>query len=324
MKFSKRLLIVLLVAVISTALIVLEKFKMPLNIFLWRYIFDAGHIPLFGVISIAFLGISQTFWERRFANPMIHYIIAFIFAGLLGLVTEVIQYFTPRDADLWDIINDGIGAICFLGLYFTFDRRLTGSGVFLSRKLKYIIRLAVVILGLVAMMPTINWIGAYLSRNIRFPVICNFESNWEQKFVFTNNASLSIVPSPEYFADSIGNNVGRIDFNKNGQPNFMIVEPYPDWTGYDNLSFSIFSENPETINIELQINDRQYNKNNENRFNKLLSINPGLNKITVPLKEITNAPKNRQLDMHKISLIALSLAQPDSNITIYLDNFRLK
>ena len=65
MKFSRRLLIVLMVAVISTALIVLEKYKMPLNIFLWQHIFDAGHLPLFGVISIAFLGISKTLWERR-------------------------------------------------------------------------------------------------------------------------------------------------------------------------------------------------------------------------------------------------------------------
>ena len=324
MKFSKRLLIVLMVAVISTALIVLEKYKMPLNIFLWRYIFDAGHIPLFGVISIAFLGISQTLYARRFTNPLMHYIIAFVLTCLLGLITEVLQYFTPRDADLWDIISDGIGAICFLGLYLTFDRRLTGSGVVFGRKLKYLIRLAVVILGLVAMMPTINWIGAYLNRNNRFPIICNFESDWEQKFVFVNNASLSIVHSPEYFGDSIDNNYGRVDFNKTGHSNFKIVEPYPDWTGYDNFSFSIFSANSETIGINLQIKDRLYNKNIDDKFNQPLSINPGLNIINIPLEEVINAPKNRRIDIRKISLITLSLLRPINNCNIYLDNFRLE
>ncbi len=324
MKLSRRLQIVLMVAVISAALIVLEKYKIPLNIFLWRYIFDAGHIPLFGVISIAFLGISQTLWQRRFKNPMIHYIIAFVLTGLLGLITEIIQYFTPRDADLWDIINDGVGAICFLGLYLTFDRRLLGSGVVLSKKLKYIIRLAVVVLGLVALMPTFNWIGAYINRNIRFPQICNFESDWEQKFVFANNASLSIVPSPESFGDSIDNNVGRVDFSKNGSSNFMIVEPYPDWAGYENLSFSIFSDNPEIINIELRINDRQHDKNYHDRFNQVLSINPGINNISIPLIDIQMAPKNRQMDMRKINLIILFMVQPENSITIYLDNFRLE
>jgi len=316
--------IILIVSVISIALMVLEKYKVPADTFFWRSIFDAGHIPLFGIISIAILRLLQTIWEQRFANPLIHYVIAFCLTGLLGLTTEIIQYFTPRDADIGDIVTDGVGAVCFLGLYLTFDRRLPGSGISLSRGQKYFIRFAVVILGLVAMIPTLNWIGAYIQRNNSFPEICTFESTWEQKFIFADNASLSIVPAPEIFGGINSNHVGRIDFKKSGNPAFIIAEPYPDWSGYDHLSFSVLSESPENLTLDFRINDRRHNNDYYDRFNRLLSIHPGLNRIRIPLKDVRMAPKTRQMNMQKIDLIILFAVKPENDITIYLDNFRLE
>lgn len=313
-----------MVSVISTALIVLEKYKVPLDTFFWRSIFDTGHIPLFGVISIALLGLSQTIWERRFSNPLIHYIIALCLTGLLGLTTEIIQYFTPRDADIWDIVNDGIGAVCFLGLYLTFDRRLRNSGISLSRKRKYLIRVTIIIIGIITLLPVFDWIGAYTNRNISFPDICTFESDWEQKFVFTGHASLSIVSALGDFDGKNNNYVGRVDFKKSRYPKFSIEEPYPDWTGYEYFSFSIFSELPETINIELRINDRRHENKYDDRFNRTFSISPGINKISVPLNDIAVAPKDRLMDMRNIYLIILFIVNPENELTIYLDNFKLE
>jgi len=313
-----------MVSVISTALIVLEKFEVPLDTFFWRSVFDVGHIPLFGIISIAFLGLSQTLWVRRFSNPLVHYVIALCLTGLLGLITEIIQYFTPRDADIRDLVNDGLGAICFLGLHLTFDRRLPGSGISLSRNRKYIIRFAVVTLGIIALMPTLNWIGTYINRNINFPEICTFESAWEQKFIFVDNASLSIIPAPKNFGGTKNNYVGRVDFKKHYYSNLYIVETYPDWTGYDYFSFSIYSENTEVVNIELRINDKKHNNNYNDRFNRTFSIKSGNNNISIPLEDIAKAPESRFMDMQNMYLIVLFSAQPENEFTLYFDNFKLE
>lgn len=324
MKLSSRLKIVLMIAVISTALIVLEKFKMPLNTFFWNSVFDFGHIPLFGVISIALLGLSQAVLKRHFSNPMMHYLLAFCLTGLLGLTTEIIQYFTPRDADLWDIVNDGIGAFCFLSFYLTLDRRVSNTKMALNHKLKYFIRLTVFLLGLGLLTPTVIWVSAYVNRDLSFPVICTFESPWEQKFIFTNNTRIKIVPSPFDQNRSEKNHVGQLILDKRGRASFIIDEPYPDWTGFENFSFIVYSKQSEVINLEFRINDRTHNYSDNDRFNRTLTIKPGINNIVIPLEEIKMAPDSRVMDMSNIKLMILFTGHSIDSLDIFLDDFRLE
>ncbi len=324
MKLSNRLKVVLMIAIISLALVFLEKFKMPLDTFFWRSVFDFGHMPLFGIISIALLGLSQTLTSRRFSNPLIFYALAFLFTGMIGFLTEVIQYFTPRDADIWDIVNDVIGAICFLGFYLTIDRRVSVTNMALSNGLKYFVRLFVFLLGLAMITPTVRLVGVYTNRDISFPNICTFESPWEHNFAFAGNGLINIVPAPFNTEKSEINHAGQMLLNKFGHSSFLIEEPYPDWTGYDKFRFIIFSKQSENINLGFRINDRLHDNSYYDRFNKTITIVPGLNKIVFPITEIKKAPVSRLMDMRDIRSIILFTEHSMDSLDIYLDDFRLE
>ncbi|MCP4705582.1 MAG: hypothetical protein GY865_13360 [candidate division Zixibacteria bacterium] len=324
MKLSSRLKIVIMVAVISLALVFLDKFKMPFDNYFWHSVFEFGHVPLFGIISIALLGLSQTLFGRRYSNPLVHYAIAFFLTGLMGFVTELFQYFTPRDADIWDIVNDVIGAICFLGFYLTLDRRVSITGMAINNKLKYFIRLIVFLLGLFMITPTVVWIAAYSNRNLSFPDICTFELPWEQKFVFADNDHINIVPAP-FNSDDLGvNHVGQMLIDNVGNSSFLIGEPYIDWTGFENFTFIVFSKHDESINLEFRINDWWHDNNYYDRFNRTLIIKPGLNKIIIPLEEVKNAPNSRVMKMNKIKAIVLFTEYPIENFDVYIDDFKLE
>ena len=103
---SKRIKIIILVTVILAGLAVLDYLQMPSNTFFWRSAFDFGHIPLFGVISISFLGLSKGLFSSKFKSRYIHYLIAFFLTSFLGVLTEALQYYGPRDADFLDVVRD--------------------------------------------------------------------------------------------------------------------------------------------------------------------------------------------------------------------------
>lgn len=321
---SNRIKIILFIAVISAALAVLEYLRVPSNTFFWRSVFDFGHIPLFGVISIAFLELSYGLFKTRFHDRYLNYLLAFVLTSGLGFITEVLQYFGPRDADFWDIVRDVIGAICFLGYYMTIDRKMNDGKYARSGNTKRLIRWAVVLIFVACMIPTCIWSWAYLNRANRFPIISNFESRWENKFRYTKFASLEIIKAPPSMNFLDRSQVGKLTLKSNSESAFYIEEPYPDWTSYNYFLFDIYSEYTYPISLIIRINDRIHDQNSSDRFNRKLSIKSGLNNISIPLDAVQNAPKTRLMDMRNIDLIIIFTSEPAESLVVYLDNIRLE
>jgi len=323
---SKRVKIIILVAVILAGLAILDYLQMPSNTFFWRSAFDFGHIPLFGVISISFLGLSKGLFRSKFKSRYIHYLIAFFLTSFLGVLTEALQYYSPRDADFMDVVRDTVGAICFLGFYLTFDGEKDKNKDVLSPKIKNSIRVVVVLILIAALIPTGIWAYAFICRANSLPVICDFESKWENKFLYSDFASLEIVKFPMGIGGNKANHAEKIRFNaKPGVGSaFYIEEPYPDWTSYKYFLFDIYSEYADPFNLMIRINDRTHNQDSSDRFNRKLIIEPGLNNISIPLDAVRNAPETRQMDMHDIDLIIIFPKSPAENLVLYLDNIRLE
>jgi len=132
----------------------------------------------------------------------------------------------------------------------------------------------------------VAWGGAYLYRDWNFPLICGFESIWENRFLNTRDADIERSRPPENWGSSDDRHVGKVIFFSGRYPGLEIQEPYPDWTGFDFFGFEVFSEMDTTLNLTVRIEDFYHNDEYADRFNRTFIIEPGFNKISIPLDEI--------------------------------------
>jgi len=323
MKAEKLSIVLLLILIIIAAIFFMNTIQAPQKTFFWKALFNAGHVPLFGVISLAVLGLSIKLLSPYIRRRSIHYLISLLVTAGIGLITEIIQYYSPRDADFVDIIRDVIGAIVFLLFYMTFDKQLPALSDKNRRKFRVIIRTLAVIICLAAFIPAGIWAKSYHSRQMQFPLICGFDSCWETMFVEGEDAQLQRTAAPPKWDKSPDDKVACLIFDKADFPGIAINEPYPDWTGYSAFSFEIFSPYGSSLKLSLRINDTHHDYTFYDRFNTQLKIDPGGCEYLIPVESILYGSKTRDMDMTSIAMIKIFAHKPDTSFTLYFDNFKL-
>jgi len=314
--------IVLLLGFISIILIFF-KLELPSETYLWMEIHNTGHTPLFGILSLLILGLCFLTLRKKIQKQHIYYLISLIVTISIGIVTEFIQIYGPGDADLSDLIRDIFGAVSFLGLYMVFDRKMI---VFWRKwdKVRIFTLVGAFLLFVLSLIPISMWAWAYHQRNQAFPLILSFESFWENKFTRTKNAELVKTHPPPGWKNPSSRNMGQLTMSAGIYPGFNIEEPYPDWTGYKYLSFCIYSELNATVNLAMRIEDIHHNNFYDDRFNYSITINPGVNQISVPLEQVENAPSYRKMDMTAIYAIHFFATRPSKPFILYFDDLQLE
>ena len=247
--------IILLILGLLVLLAVQEFIDLPGNSRLWGEIQNTGHTPLFGVISIIILRLLALYKEKKRTSVSGQYLIAFILTITIGAASEVAQLFENRDADIWDFVRDTAGAIAFLGLVYSIDRRVINGKKF--RSLKSWARLIAVVAMISALAPLTLWSIAYIERDKAFPMICDFESSIEAKFFDTLFASYSISGPPVGWDKKSGERVGKILFQNSKYPQFSFEEPYPDWSDYNYLVFDTYLDSDSLQELDLLIWDSE-------------------------------------------------------------------
>ncbi|MFH1701747.1 MAG: VanZ family protein [Candidatus Zixiibacteriota bacterium] len=298
--------------------------KPPGKSFLLQSISNTAHIPAFGFLALSLLGLSRHILHQKLKNPFHHYAIAFGISSLLGILTEYIQMFGPRDADIWDVVRNEAGIIIFLGFCLWRDTKpvsLFSATIKNLRKALFVLLSLMVVLSLA---PIALWGGAYLYRNNSFPVICEFDSSLEEVFWEIDQAKISRVSGPEEWGKVDGDKVCQVKFIPDQYSGFGILEPVRDWSFYNYLEFEIFSPLDSISRIAIRIEDYRHDSNYSDRFNRLIEINPGHNAIVIPLSEIQNGPQDRKLDMNSIAAIVFFAVRPAQPFTLYFDNIRLE
>ncbi len=320
---TKRLKIVFALAALLLAVFVLDGINLPEQTRVWREFTNAGHAPLFGVVAIAILLLARVLL-RRDSEPIRQYLIAFVGATVLGLLTELGQIIGPRDASLMDFVNDVIGALAFLGVAATFDRSF-GEQSWLRLPFKRsAIRLAFTALFLTAYIPFVILALAHLHRRAQFPVIMDFESYLDWQFVGWKEAKFDIVTTPPAWSGNTSRRVGSLLLLPARSSNFDIEYPYPRWRGYQSFSFEVFSAADSVYEIGFRIDDSRHNLEDWDRYGRRLTIMPGLNRYVIPLADVENAPAGRKMDMESIANIILFSSQLRQPLQLYLDNLRLE
>lgn len=306
-----------LVALMAALLVPLLFLDIPENTRFWQALFNAGHAPVFGVLSLIFLGLSLVTFGDNFKRQIYHYITAFVASVVMAFGTEIAQIFTGRDAEMGDVARDLIGAVAILGLTMTVDRQL-----YKLRRLPagWRITMARVLCALLLLSPLASvavWSLAYRERDHMAPYLYRFDTPLGHQFMFVEAARLDIVPPPQGWLDSGITTVGRLTFEPTMYPQMYINEIYPDWRGYDSLRFDLYLPRRDSCRLTLRINDVPHNEEYADRYNHTFWVPHGFSRVAIPLAEVAQAPQGRQMQMDRIETLILFSPEPPDTFSLY-------
>jgi hypothetical protein len=167
--------------------------------------------------------------------------------------------------------------------------------------------------------------AAYVARDRAMPTLVAFDGTWwERWFVELGDSVLTARTRPPGLEVSLDEPLARLDLEPGEYPGVGIVEPYPDWSGYRRLAFTIVSDRDRPLTLVIRVHDAAHDQRYEDRFNRALSVAPGVNRFAIPLDDIRRAPDRREMDMRRIRGVLLFAYQRTQPTNVYLGPIRLE
>jgi VanZ family protein len=309
------------VLAICLALWVLNTLPMPSDAVIWHAIYDAGHGPLFGVIAWSILSMLRVLMPAGSLRRV--YAAAFTITAVLGALTEFLQLFSTRDADILDLMRNLAGAGAVLLVRGALERSSTGRPRLEPVSKRIAAWVAAVVLMAGVFTPVAMTLRAYQEQTRRFPVLAEFDSWWEPTFVLATRAWLEPEALPDRFGEA-GRKVGRWILYPREWPGLRIVEPVQDWSDRKAIRFEIWSGLDDELPMTLLVDDFHRRDHRQDRSRTRFVVHPGYNDIRISLEEVRTDPKDRLLDMDQIGALYLYTTQPDKTLTIWIDSIRLE
>jgi hypothetical protein len=290
-------------------------------------VFDAGHTPLFAGVALAVLRLLRV--RVRGASDSACRWRAFLLTVAIGAITEVLQVFqADRDPSLIDFARDVAGAGALLLLL---PRCWPARGTEGPRPVRGLPGLpwaawsAGVLLLAVSAANLGLTTAAYIARDRAMPALARFDGAWwERWFVEAHDSSLIVQARPPSLDTSLAEPLARLDLRPGAYPGIGIVEPHPDWTGYRVLVITIVSDLRVPLPIAVRVHDAAHDQRYEDRFNRALTVAPGINRFRIALDDIRRAPDGREMDMRRIRGVLLFAYQRTQPTYVYLGAFRLE
>ncbi len=316
--------VTLLLSATIFLLIFFYRFEVPRVTHLTNEIQNSGHVPFFGLMALIFLALSRAALPEKWNSPVRRYAAAFGASMALGIALEVSQIGTARSADPWDILRNVAGAILFLCLGYTVDAQALRQ--YPPRRLLSVplIRTLAAISFLLLLTPVAARLKVNAERDRAFPMICDFNEPWSSAFLETGECRAKRAAAPPEWAEAQGREVLRVKTQLGDYPRIKIEEPSPNWNGFGHLAFNVYSAEPNAFPIEIKISDYRHDEHYTDRYNREFILQPGANKILIPLGEVRQAPLRREMDMADIHAVTLLLDHPASERIFYVDAFRLE
>jgi len=271
-----------------------------------RTIENAGHTPLFALITLALLAVMQG--DHKFAGAKLYGLAGLTGVGV-GLLTELIQEPLRRDASWEDVFADAIGVVCALALYALFDRRNV-----IPRLVRFGALVVAVVCIAAYLAPIVRMTRAYLHRNGQFPVLADYRSSIELYWIVGYGINRDL-----------NRGALEVDFEDDKTPGVSLHEPVPDWRDYHTLVLDV--ENPDTqaLKLGVRVHDQRHGKVFVDRFNRLFDLAAGQRQqIRIALDDVRRGPRDRLMDMGHISDITLFRGEPTGSRHLRVYSLRLE
>jgi len=275
---------------------------------LWhRALLDSAHGPIFAAVAVLLLLMRAP--EARTRRSA--YVIAFIAALGLGILIEFVQSLGGRPGSAFDVLTDAAGAAAGLALWSLFERQ-RGAHAWLA--------IAVALAGVTFVAwPPLQAARAYASRAAAFPIIVEFRSLADLRFVTTEGSAAQIVALPAPWAQAPDERALRIPYDEQHVAAMRILEPQADWRGYSVVAADITNPAEREIELTFRIFDATHEGNPADRLNLPLVIPPQTRTtVRVALAAVESAPEARRMDMARIADVMLfgREAQPQSEVYV--------
>jgi hypothetical protein len=153
-----------------------------------------------------------------------------------------------------------------------------------------------------------------------FPVLSDFESSlelsrWEEKEHITR------VQIPV----KSGNFALKASLTTEKYSGVSLCYFPENWVTARALTFSVYNPG-EIVVLNYRIHDWKHKGKDQeytNRFNRQTNLASGWNTITVPIEEIANGPKGRQMDLAHIRGLGFFVMEQPYERVLYFDDVRL-
>ena len=281
----------------------------------------SGHFVFFAALAFCSAIASPAWipWLKSRRWPQ--YLVGFTISATVGGLLELAQKFIPsRDASFQDFVFDVTGATFAVSLLVLLQPlRQQNRPSLLAQLSAALIFLATLTFG---MQPVVSCASDYWERQQALPLLLNFQKPWSLRFL-TINQGASVIktsPPPQWPGGDTGAWV-RIQSGTR-YPGVGMNEPNPDWQAYEHLAVDIYSQTDQVAQIRIQ--DLAHNDEYYDRFNQSIPIKQGFQTVRIPLDQIKQGPRQRQLDLSRIGGFKLFFLDPPKDFDIYLGNLRLE
>jgi VanZ family protein len=295
--------IVAVLALLSTLLV-----YRPADAGVWyQTLFDWMHVPVFGFVSLFLLCLMPPSWaDGKRAGA------ALAVAIFLGAAVELIQIPLHRNASIHDVISDGTGAAAFL---------LVALGV---RKKALVSAASIAVASLLLAWSATALLAAskaIAKRNSQFPVLYSGDFDAEELLLASSNVRMETR-----WSSSRGKLYTRIQFVRGAAPRLEMRNLVNDWSNYSDLNLNFELESSQDVEMTIRIYDDQHRSGNQpydDRFNRRFTLQPGVSKLNIPLRDIRNAPSGRTMNLSEIDALIIFSSAHDSNLVVNLYEIKL-
>lgn len=283
---------------------------------------NAVHGPIFAVVAVLLLALVAPARRASAAG----WVMAFAIALALGILIEVLQTLGNRPGSLFDVMTDAAGAAAGLALWAVWQGRRQADATAPGARRPHWLPVAVAIAGIaiIAWEP-LQAARAYAHRTAVFPSIAEFRGVRDLTFVQTGGAAVAIAELPARWALQAGERALRIAYDAEHSPAVQVLEPSPDWRGYNLLAVDLTNPSDRELRLILRIHDATHDWSHEDRLNLPVTVPPATRTtLRVALEAVRSAPASRPMDLRRIANVMLFGATSDQPAEVYVSRLWLE
>lgn len=273
---------------------------------LFKEFWNFGHLIFFGLFAVWFC--NYLFGKGR--SIVYSSIVVITSVACIGLVIELAQLDISDRSFSWiDVLRDLSGGI--IGICYVTGRDST------RQVLPGFLATIILLMNLVPF--ALICLDEYRAHR-DFPLLASFENALELKrWGSGKGISRNSIVRHE------GKWSAKITLTTEKYSGVSLQHFPRNWSTQKVLTFSVFNPGPD-LPLHYRVHDKLHRGSKQqysNRFNGSTMLTRGWNKIAIPMEDILNGPRDREMDLTQIHGFGVFVIQQTTPRVIYIDDVRL-